>query len=473
MIARSIKPMLAVVTVALAVWQVNLLLEVLRGGSRANQVETAAVKQGPFIVGVSRDGTVESADVVALQCPESGSTVTWLIDDGTEVKAGALVAKVEVGEFRFEVEQQRLQHQSAVSQVEQQRRDRTREYESADLNVEKTLRSLEMLGRSQFTETGQAQAQVGFDKWNVTFAEQDYDKQTRLRAAGIVPETSVEQSERSLRSREHGLSKSEKESTYLESEHSSKKAQSQSDIDTSKFEAELAQRRIGEAVKSAQEQVEWSAEQLKRMEEQLAAGEVHAPKSGIVVLGKTWGETGRRTLREGDRVWSSMKIADVTNLEALQVKLLVDENSISRLKVGQEAVITVKTAPDKEFVGKIASIGAVAHEVSRWEDPQAVPGTRVFDVVVKIAKSDIKILRPGINAKVQFVSARVNEAVYIPLTAVFDRPEGQFAYVRKGSGFTPRKIKTGERNDEAVVILEGLKPNEQVALSDPTRGEAS
>ncbi len=473
MIARSIRPVLAVVTVMLAVWQVNLLLTVLRGSSRANQVETVSVKKGSFIIGIARDGTIASDDIVALQCPDSGSTLTWLIDDGSEVKAGELVAKVEVGEFRFEVEQQRMQHQSAVSQVEQQRRDRTREYESSEQNVQKTLRSLEMLGRSQFTETEQAQAQVGFDRWNVTFAEQDYDKQTRLRAAGIVPETTVEQSERSLRSREYGLARSEKEVTYLASEHSSKKAQSQSDIETAKFEAELAKRRIGEAVKSAQEQVEWSREQLKRMEEQLAAGELRAPKSGIVVLGKTWGETGRRTLREGDRVWSSMKIADITNLEALQVRLLVDENSIAQLKVGQEAVITVKTALDKEFAGKITSIGAVAHEVSRWEDPQAVPGTRVFDVIVKVIKPDIKILRPGINAKVQFVSARKKEAIYIPLAAVFDRPEGQVVFVRKGNGFVSRKIKTGERNDEAVVILDGLKPNEQVALSDPTRGGES
>jgi len=472
MIARAIRPMLAAVAVALAVWQVDLLLDVLRGNHSSNQVETATVKKGSFIVGISREGAIESADVMALQCPESGSTITWLIDDSAEVKAGDLVAKVEVGEFRFEVERQKLEHQNRVSQVEQQRRDRTRDYESADLNVEKTLRSLEMLSRSQFTETEQSQAQINYDRWNVTFGEQDYDKQTRLRAAGIVPETSVEQSERSLRSRQHGLAKSEKESTYLEAEHSSKKAQSQSDIDTSQFESGLAKRRIGEAVQSAQEQVELSAEQLRRMEEQLAAGELRASKAGIVILGKTWGEGGRRTIREGDRVWSSMKIADVTNLESLQVKLIVDENSIHRLRVGQDVVITVKTAPDKQFAGKITSIGAVAREVSRFEDPTGVPGQRVFDVVVRIVKPDIRILRPGISAKVQFVSARRNEAVYVPLSAVFDKPEGQVAYVRKGAGFVSRRIKTGDRNDEAVVVLEGLKSGEQVALSDPTRTEA-
>ncbi len=470
MAVRWIKPVLAVIVILLAAWQIDLLLAVLHSSPDSSRVETTAVKSGPFIVGISREGKLESADVISVRAPRSGSTVTWLIDDGAEVEEGEVVAKVDVSEYQFEVERQRLEHQKQVSRVEQERRDRTRDHESAEMDVDKNLRGLGMLSRSQLSETQQAEAQVGYDQWNVRYSEKDYLKQSRLSQAGIVPETVVEQSERVLRSKEHGLAKSEKEASYLDAEHASEKAQSQSDIDTAEFEAELAERRIGEAVRSAEERTRLSAEQLEEMEEQLAAGELRAPKAGVVVLGKTWGESGRRTLKEGDRVWSRMKVADVTDLSSLQVRIRVDEASVHRLRVGQEAVITLKAAADREFQGRLTSIGAVAHEVSTWEDPHAIPGQRVFDVTVEIIHPDLEALRPGISADVQFVSRRIPEAVFVPVEAIFDKSGVQTAYVQKGDTFVGRKVKTGERNDKAVVVLEGLKPGQRVALSDPTRG---
>jgi HlyD family secretion protein len=472
MISRIIRPALAVVAVALAVWQLDMLLDVIHGGSDAPRVESVAAKRGPFIVGISRGGKLQSADVVSLRAPRSGSTLSWLIEDGAEVKQGEVVAKVDVSEYTFEVERQRLEHQNQTARVEQERRDRTRDYESAGISVDKNVRALDMLGRSQLTERQQGEAQVGFDQWNVRWSETDYVKQSRLSEAGIVPQTTVEQSERTLRSREYGLAKSEKDVTYLGAEHASAKAQSESDIDTATFEADLAQRRIGEAVQSAEERARFSAERLREMQEQLAAGEIRAPKAGVVILGKTWGEGGRRTLKEGDRVWSRMKVADLTNLSSLEVRVRVDETSVHDLKVGQDAVITLKTVANREFAGKLTSIGAVAHEVDRWDDAETVPGQRVFDVTVEILHPDLTVLRPGISADVQFVAKRIRDVLYVPVEAVFDKSGGQVVYVKQGDRFVSRKVKIGERNEKAVVVLEGLKAGEEVALSDPTREEA-
>jgi len=469
MVARWIRPVLAIAAVALAVWQVDLLLAVLQGGADARNVETAVAKRGPFIVGISREGTLESADVTALKAPMSGSTLTWVIDDGTKVKKGDLIAKVDVGEYRFEVERQRLEQQNAVRRIDEEKRDRGREYESAEMSVDKVVRSLDVLSRSHLTESGQATAQIGFDQWNLTWSQKDYDKQSRLSRAGIVPQTTVDQSERSLRSREYGLAKSEKSASYLDAEHASKKKQSESDIDTAKFEAELAQRRIGEAVQGAHKRADLSARQLEEMEKELSGGELRSPADGVVILGKTWGETGRRTVREGDRVWSREKVADITNLSALEVRLRVDENSVHRVKPKQKAVITVKGAPGREFDGEVIAIGAVARMALPWEDPQAVPGQRIFDVSVKVAKPDLAILRPGVKAEVQFVFDRIAEATYIPVQAVHDKPGGPVVYVQEGRRFASRKINPGDRNDKSVVILEGVKPGERVALSDPTR----
>jgi 3-mercaptopyruvate sulfurtransferase SseA len=88
---------------------------------------------------------------------------------------------------------------------------------------------------------------------------------------------------------------------------------------------------------------------------------------------------------------------------------------------------------------------------------------------VKVAKPDLAILRPGVKAEVQFVFDRIAEATYIPVQAVHDKPGGPVVYVQEGRRFASRKINTGDRNDKSVVILEGVKPGDRVALSDPTR----
>jgi RND family efflux transporter MFP subunit len=469
MTARWIKPTITFALVALAVWQVGLLLAVLHSPTDIPDVDTATVRRGPFIVGISREGTIESADVISIRAPRSGSTLTWVIEDGVPVKKGDLIAKVDVSDYQFEVERHRLQQQDAVRRISQEERDRTRDHESAQATVEEVLRAFGVLTRSQLMESEQTDAQISFDQWNLTWSQKDYEKQSRLSQAGIVPVTTVEQSERTLRSREYGLAKSEKDASYLDAEHASQKRQSEADIDTAEFNADLAERSIGQSVASARERAQLAAQQLAEMESELSAGELRAPTDGVVVLGKTWGEAGRRALKEGDRIWRRMTVAQITDLAELQAVVRVDENSIQGVKVGQVAAITLRAAPGREFLGEVVAIGAVAHEVDLMEDPTAVPGQRVFDVTVAINKRDPELMRPGVKAEVQFVTERIPDVSYIPVSAIFERHGAKTAYVARNGTFLPRQVKTGARNDKWVVITDGLKPGETVALSDPTR----
>ena len=473
MVKSIIRPAIAAAAILLAAWQAKLLLVQLGDPNAGIDVDTALVEQGPFVVGISREGTLGSSNVDSVRGPRMEATLTWVAEDGKRVKKGDPVAKLDTSQYRFEVDSARLQYENQAAQIEQERRNKTRDHESAKMDVDRTLRSLDVLSRSLGTETQQGQAQVGYDTWSLKFAETDYDKQLRLGQARIVPTTEVEQSQRNVRSKEYALNKSQKDVSYLDAQHTVRKSQASADIDTAKFGEELSHRRIGEAVKSAEERAKLSKRELQDREENLAQGELKSPRDGVVVLGSTWDENGRRTLREGDRCWPHMKIADITELGALQVSGRIDESSANRLKVGQEARITVKGVSKREFKGKVLSIGAVARRLMFWEDPNADTNTRFFDVTVNVLDADPTVVKPGMKAKVRFVSELVKDAIYIPVSAVFDRPpRGEFVYVQHSGRFEERKVKTGKRNDEAVVITKGLQKGERVALSDPSKVEA-
>jgi HlyD family secretion protein len=474
MVGRLARPILAILFVGLAVWQTRLLLHQLSGVHAPPAIDTAKAVEGPFEVGVGRDGTLESADVAMIQVPEMlrwRSVITWIIPDSTEVKKGQVVAKLDVSEYRFEVDRQKLQYQDAVGKVGQSERNVARDLQQADQGVERATRSLDVLGQSLSTETEQGQAQVGFDQWNLTFSEGNYTKYTRLGKAGIVPVTDVEQAQRDVRAKTFAKAASDKNLVHLDSQHAVKKSQSASEIDTAKFEKELAGRRARDSVRAAKDAVTREKRQLDEMSENLANGELKAPIDGMVVLGTTWGETGPRTIREGDRAYFS--VASISDPKKLQVALRIDEATASKLKVGQQVSVTAEGVPGRIFKAQVEHIGTVARVVDFWDDPNASANERVFDIWVKVLDVDTKVLRPGMKAKARFIFARLPKRVSVPLAAIIHRPgRGEYVYVKQGDRFVARKVKTGERNDEAVAVLSGLKPGERVALSDPTKIEA-
>jgi multidrug efflux pump subunit AcrA (membrane-fusion protein) len=285
--------------------------------------------------------------------------------------------------------------------------------------------------------------------------------------------TQVELAERNVRSKENAVGKSEKELSYLEAQHTVKKSQSKSDIETAEFNHDLAQRKIGLSVNSVQEQAAMQKRILDKMEENFAKGSLYSPKEGTVVLEPEWDRDGRRSLRAGDEIWGTRWLCKITDPATLQVIVGIDEAISNKLKVGQDAIISVKGILNREYAGKVISVGSVAHRYDPWEDEAANdPNRRVFDVVVKLLKPDPKLLRPGMKAKVRLVFKRIPKTIYIPSEAIFAKPsKGEVVYVQQGAGFEERRVKISERNDESVAIQSGLRPKDRVALKDPTRIE--
>jgi HlyD family secretion protein len=77
------------------------------------------------------------------------------------------------------------------------------------------------------------------------------------------------------------------------------------------------------------------------------------------------------------------------------------------------------------------------------------------------------LLRPGLLADVEIIVEKIPNAIHVPMQAIFEREGKPVVYVKNGSQFEARFIKPLKRSESVMVIAEGLKPGEQVALSDP------
>ena len=79
------------------------------------------------------------------------------------------------------------------------------------------------------------------------------------------------------------------------------------------------------------------------------------------------------------------------------------------------------------------------------------------------------LLRPGLLADVEITVEKIPNAIHVPMQAVFEREGKMVVYVKTGAkSFEPRVIKPFKRSESTMVIAEGVKPGETVALADPT-----
>ena len=78
------------------------------------------------------------------------------------------------------------------------------------------------------------------------------------------------------------------------------------------------------------------------------------------------------------------------------------------------------------------------------------------------------LLRPGLLADVEIILEKIPNAISIPNQAVFEKDGKQFVFVRKEKGWEERPIKPMKRSETVMVIASGLRPDEVVAMSDPT-----
>ena len=83
------------------------------------------------------------------------------------------------------------------------------------------------------------------------------------------------------------------------------------------------------------------------------------------------------------------------------------------------------------------------------------------------------LLRPGLLADVEIVVEKIPNAINIPAQAVYEKEGRNVVYVQSAKGFQERVVKLLRRSESTMVISEGLKMGEVIALSDPTAGTGS
>lgn len=469
---RFVKWLIPAVLIGLAIRPAVRLSKRLQGMAPMASVATLRVEPDVFLVTVTADHRVQACkEASAATGARVYGKLSYVCEDGARVKEGDVIARLDDKDIVRELDDARLAYSNSLAQVSQAERERKNEVETTRNAVEQAKRELELLLKTNATELEEAQKQLDYNRLREQSARLEYERKQRLASpeVGLVPRDEVEQAGRNLRSAEFAVTTAEKRLDLLNKQQASKVEQKQSDIADAEYKLKVAEAAVTTGVESARYNIESRKDRLQAAEERLAMTVVKAPASGIAVLSMYWSEQGPRPIKVGDNVWSGFSIATISDLSCLEVRLPVDQSRIAPVRVGQEALLTFEALPGKTYHGAVEYISPSATEALFYDDPTVTPGARRFTVRISVKDPDAR-LRPGLKCKVQIVLERLGRVLAVPLSAVIREGGRDLVYVRRSKSFVRQRVRTGPRNDEAVVIMRGLKPGDVVALQDPTGG---
>jgi multidrug efflux system membrane fusion protein len=183
---------------------------------------------------------------------------------------------------------------------------------------------------------------------------------------------------------------------------------------------------------------------------------IRAPFAGVL---------GIRQVDLGQYLNPGAAVVTLTDLDTLYANFTLPEQNRAALSVGQTIAVTVDAYRERSFPAALTTI-----------EPQVGADTRTIKLQATLANPD-HLLMPGMFANARVVLPPLPDVVTVPETAVEYTLYGDSVFVvtedggaaaaggKPGLRVKRAFVKTGDRFDNKVAILSGLKPGDRIASS--------
>jgi HlyD family secretion protein len=196
-------------------------------------------------------------------------------------------------------------------------------------------------------------------------------------------------------------------------------------------------------------------------EDELKATTIIAPIPGMIVYREEYRNGERRKPRVGDTVWQNQPLLYLPDISTMVVHTYIREVDVHRVQVGTPTITRLDAFPEIRIAGKVSSIGVLAENRNRKND-----ASKVFQISISL-EYNADSLRPGMTARTAIKASLVENALCIPVPAVFIEEEIAYCYKKYGGVFERVPVSIGSQNENLVEILSGLSDGDHVSLMTP------
>lgn len=301
-------------------------------------------------------GSIEATSVMAsFKVP--GRIAELFVDEGSQVKKGALLAALETRELQAELTQAEGAH------------------EAAQANSRQAQEAIPLTSQQVETTIAQCQAKVEQAQVKVKSAKQTYDRIVELHKAQAISDSQFDDATNNY---EGALKQLEEAQAGLAQAEA---ARLKVGVSQAQYDAALGQ------ANQAQGAVEKASAYLEN-------SKLQAPMAGFIT---------QKYLELGEMLSAGTPIFEITDLENTYVKVYISEKKIGRVKLGQKAEIRVASFPAKVFTGKVVFINnAGDFAVQRAINEQYQHDIRSFEVKIAVPNPDFA-LKVGMTANIKIL----------------------------------------------------------------------
>lgn len=408
------------------------------------------VIEGEFVAKVLDQGEVQSAENVEIKC-QVGSrngnvTVIDAVKEGSKVYGGDWLVTLDSTAFEKELEQQKLAVSNAQTQVIQS----VAQLEAAKASKEEYLEGtfLEQL-RTIDNDIFNAQQ-------TLTESEAFLDHSVKLQAKGFITKQQLRTDQIALEKAKNSLELALQRKSVLEKITKKK--------DVILLDSDIAAAEV--AVKNAEESKRIEENQLEEVEQQLDYCSIVVPEgvSGEVVYHKEFDRRGGSewVLEPGAQVRERQVLIKLPNQDKMEIKVLINEQSITAIQEKMPATISVDALPNVNLKGYVTRVNSYA-EQGGWGSSSAI---REYAVFVRIIDPPRELI-PGMNASVTIQTEFQADVLQAPLQCIYAANDTNFVLRKTGENtFETTEVKIAGENSINVWIEGGVNKGDMLVM-DP------
>ncbi|MCP4094649.1 MAG: HlyD family efflux transporter periplasmic adaptor subunit, partial [Planctomycetaceae bacterium] len=360
--------------------------------------------------------------------------------------------------FEKELEQQNIALASSEAGVIQAKANLDSAVASLEEYEEGTFKQREKELRSSIFDADAAIEQAAQD---VTMASEDLKYQKKLNSKGYVTKAVVDSKENALK-----MAGWRKEQAALQKELAVAALAVHRVISKKKemiqFEADIeaAKVKLDSEKKSLAVEIEKMAE-IKDMIEKCT---IRVPEgvTGQVVYAKESSRSGNEwILEEGASARQNQVLIRLPNPKKMEVKALINEQSITQIEEGMAATIKVDA-----LNGENTTLKGVVTKVSEYAESSGWMSSSIkkYAVMVRIIDPP-RSLKPGMNCSVTIQVKYLPEALLAPIQTVYSVQDRQFCLAKVGDNWETLEVKVGGDNSQMVYFTSGVEDGTELVLN--------
>ena len=410
-------------------------------------------KQTTITETIASSGRVGGTTETKVGAQSQGIVQKLYVDEGAEVVRGQQLALIQ----NDVAEAQVLQAQAAVNTARSLFTQVSRGALSSDIDAAvQQVRQAQAQVEQQRASIIQSQKNVAQIRSQLAqfeaerdLAKKNLDRNSSLVKDGIISQSEYDQHTTTFRVAEKRVEAQKRAIELAQSSVQSVQAGLKSaNANTSAQQARLRTIRTGarpEDIRVARQRVTETERALSVARRQAGNAIVYAPFAGIVT--KINSETGQTVGTQG--------VLTLVSVEP-EIRLDVDENNLSALRIGQKAMISSGAFSDSSLTGTVSELGA------------AVDQTRGTIEVKVVPNNTPQWLRPGQTVDVNIITAQSVIRLLVPQSALARSGDDTVVYVIEEEKAVQKIVVTRPLTKAGVPVISGLE-EAHVIIADTSK----